>query len=209
MKRSGRTLVSLPRSRLGHPHPCGCADNLLGRRSCWSARWTKVAQLGALLAANGRRRPVTYSHIRALITWSDGTPSLVWHHTATLCDRLTVKHVHWEPVVGLAGPRGIGGTTITGQVVAVITGTWQPEPITPARPTVAGLAVLVCPARSWFRRRQAPDGRKPEPGWTCHVPARAECLGHGSPRRGAGHAAAGRLSGSSMPLSWQGTSHET
>jgi hypothetical protein len=85
----------------------------------------------------GSQRPQPPSQTGPRTTWSDGTSSHVRHHLSTQRNRLTVKQVHWEPVVGLAGPRGIGGTIITGQVVAVITGTRHPEPITPARPTVA------------------------------------------------------------------------
>jgi hypothetical protein len=110
--------------------------------------FARGAQVEAYLAANDHSIPATPSLIEPDNTRSNSPYSPVRHYPATRCDCLTVKHVHWEPVVGLAGPRGIGGTIITGQVVAVIIGTRHPEPITPARPTVAGLAVLVCPARS-------------------------------------------------------------
>lgn len=66
--------------------------------------------MGALLAANSHSRQATPSHTRPRITWSDDTPSLIWHHPATQRNRLTVKQVCRESVVGLADPRNIGGT---------------------------------------------------------------------------------------------------
>jgi hypothetical protein len=49
------------------------------------------------MAANGHSHPPTLSHTGPRNTWSDGTSSHVWHHQATLRNRLTVKQVHGSP----------------------------------------------------------------------------------------------------------------
>ena len=43
------------------------------------------------MAANGHSHPPTLSHTGPRNTWSDGTSSLVWHHLATLQNRLILK----------------------------------------------------------------------------------------------------------------------
>jgi len=48
------------------------------------------------MAANGHNHPPTLSHTGPRNTWSDSTSRGVWHHQATLRNRLTVKHVHGE-----------------------------------------------------------------------------------------------------------------
>jgi len=53
----------------------------------------EVAQLEALLAANGHRHPATPSYTGPCNTWSDGPSSHVRHHPATLSDRLILKQV--------------------------------------------------------------------------------------------------------------------
>jgi hypothetical protein len=51
--------------------------------------------------------------------------SLVWHHPAAPCDRLTVKQVYRKLRPGLL-PRDIGGTATVGRVVAALTGDLTP-----------------------------------------------------------------------------------
>jgi hypothetical protein len=109
----------------------------------------------AQLAANGHRHPATPIHTGPRNTCSGGTPSHVWHHSATLCDRLTVKQVHRQLVLDFADPGGIGGTT-TGNLVP-ITGTLALLSWRRLRGRRLG--------RSRSRGGSRPDVRYEEPGW--------------------------------------------
>ena len=100
----------------------------------------RVAQLGALLAANGHRRPATPSHRGPRNTWSDGTSSHIWHHLATLRNRLTVKQVDRELV--LYSPRTLTPAASAAPSRAAPCpdhrGPGAPELVTPARPPPRG-----------------------------------------------------------------------
>ena len=58
------------------------------------------------MAANGHSHPPTLSHTGPRNTWSDGTSSHVWHHQATLRNRLILKqvlaHQHQSELIAIA-----------------------------------------------------------------------------------------------------------
>jgi hypothetical protein len=83
---SPRLLAHLPWSRDGPHRGAAAFRRVRGMAS--------GAQLGALLAANGHRRPATPGYTGPGNTWPGGTSSHVRHHPATLYHRLIVKQVH-------------------------------------------------------------------------------------------------------------------
>jgi hypothetical protein len=54
--------------------------------------------------ANGARHPVTPSLIQPHNASSNGTCSHAQHHLATVCDRLILKQVNRQSVLGFDGP---------------------------------------------------------------------------------------------------------
>jgi hypothetical protein len=54
--------------------------------------------------ANGARQPVTPSLIQSHNASSNGTCSHVRHHPAIVCDRLILKQVNRQSVLGFDGP---------------------------------------------------------------------------------------------------------
>jgi hypothetical protein len=77
------------RSRLHLRQARTCATRFIpqGREAA------RVAELGALLAANGHRRRATPSDRGPRNTWSDGTSSHIWHRLATLRNRLMLNQI--------------------------------------------------------------------------------------------------------------------
>ena len=163
MKRSGRTLASLPRSRLGHPHLRGCATTSPGGAPV-GPQGEKGGPTGSL---TGSQRPPppsgTQPHQASYhLVRQYSQPRLTSHsHAVRSPDRQT-------------GPQGVGPRFRRPrrhrrhhhrQLLAPITGTLAPLSWRRLRGRRRGAAVRVCrPGRSRSRGGRRPDVRYEEPG---------------------------------------------